>query len=275
MSGIVRRISVTAGGQIHSGDVVMQVDSVTRVAWHADAPFYRDLAFGDSGDDVSSLNQLLASRSLPNDLHDKFGRATQAGVAQLATALGAARGTRTFSASWVVFVPSEVLTVDSVDAVVGAPAPVAGEPIFEVAPTVTTAHLTSPAASSGIATSPHVSKQETLRVAGEAISLEPNGSVVDGEGLTVLSSLADPKKDTVVGTLSRSVAGGTVEIPAAAVHTSPNGKVCVAVRSRSGAVTTKMVEVVAGTSGRVSIVGDVKVEDQVGLGVFKAGASCD
>ncbi len=60
-SGTVTSVGIAPGSQIHAGDVVMTVDAGDVVAYASERPLYRDIAAGDTGDDVEAAQELLAS----------------------------------------------------------------------------------------------------------------------------------------------------------------------------------------------------------------------
>ena len=58
-TGVVTATYVEAGQELRTGDRLLAVDGVDRIAYGGDLPFYRPLRFGDTGPDVAVLHELL------------------------------------------------------------------------------------------------------------------------------------------------------------------------------------------------------------------------
>ena len=128
---IVNRASGTltslpsTGQVVRQGHVLYGVDASPVVLLYGATPAYRDLAEGDSGPDVKSLNADLvalgdATSSSLDPTSDYFGAATAAAVDTLQANLGVSQ-TGVLSLGQVVFAPGPV-RVTSVNATKGTPA---------------------------------------------------------------------------------------------------------------------------------------------------------
>ena len=128
---IVNRASGTltslpsTGQVVRQGHVLYGVDASPVVLLYGATPAYRDLAEGDSGPDVESLNADLvalgdATSSSLDPTSDYFGAATAAAVDTLQANLGVSQ-TGVLSLGQVVFAPGPV-RVTSVNATKGTPA---------------------------------------------------------------------------------------------------------------------------------------------------------
>ena len=128
---IVNRASGTltslpsTGQVVRQGHVLYGVDASPVVLLYGATPAYRDLAEGDSGPDVESLNADLvalgdATSSSLDPTSDYFGAATAAAVDTLQANLGVSQ-TGVLALGQVVFAPGPV-RVTSVNATKGTPA---------------------------------------------------------------------------------------------------------------------------------------------------------
>ena len=274
-SGTVSEVDIANGSTVASGDVVLRIDAIARIAFHSRQPFYRDLRQNDSGDDVTALNELLASRALPNDPGPRFTRNTLKGVSQLGAGLGAGRSQTVFASSWIVYLPADKLTVGKVTTIVGAPAPGAGSPLFMTAPMAASGRLLSTDTLGGDdGASTAVRPDEVLSFGGKRISVNEDGRTLSSEGLDVLSGLSDSDQKTVAGTLTRHLPDGAVRVPAAAVHTDAAGNDCVAVRVGGNVQHVVQVSVLGGSDGQTLISGLVEPGDSIGVNALSPKSRC-
>ena len=275
-SGTVRDVMVAPGSIVKSGDPIVRVDAVTRIAWHSAEPFYRDLALGDTGDDVAALNLLLAELGFSGGNGDRFTTATSGGVAQLAVKLGAGRNQVVFSASWIVYIPEHEMEVGSVSVAKSGLAPSVGSLVFTGLPIAVRAQLLSGGIGSisngihGIQAIP----DEKLIIGEEVIPLNDDRETLSETGLMALSRAVDSDSKTVVGKLERALVDGAVEIPAAAVHTDPDAVNCVRVLREDRSVGVVRVSVVSGASGRATVFGNLAPRERVGIPALDPGSPC-
>ena len=274
-SGTVREVLVSPGGTIKSGDAVAQIDGAVRIAWHSAAPFYRSLTSGDRGDDVAALNQLLRARGLPSSGDDVFTSTTRRGVALLAQGLGAGPHITTFDPSLVLYLPEESLVLTEVHLTVGGLAPGAGEAVLVARPSLARAVLVESGSSGdqGTATPVAAEPDETLLVGNKGAELA-NRRELAGPELVALGSEVASDQKLVAATLRRDLPKGSVQIPAAAVHTDRVGVTCVVVRHGTSRKTVR-VAVVGGLSGQTIVTGALSPSDEVGVGALGATARCN
>lgn len=90
-TGLVEEVNVHVGDPIRSGDPVVVVDGIARIAVRTDRPFARRLTPGDRGVDVDQLNRWLTSIGHEAGDDDRFGSATRRGGASPAPRPGCAR----------------------------------------------------------------------------------------------------------------------------------------------------------------------------------------
>ena len=115
-SGTITSLNVTSGSAVHSGDVVMTVDAGDVIAYASDRPLYRDITEGDSGDDVSTAQQLLATLGyLDADPDGKVGSDTRAAIIAFNAAHGYGKRNPVLLRASLVWLDSDVATVATVD----------------------------------------------------------------------------------------------------------------------------------------------------------------
>lgn len=89
MSGTVTSTSCTAGGSATSGSTALSVNDATLIYLATARPLWRDLAIGDSGADVRSLQEELVDLGHEVGTDGRFGTATLRAVVEVATSAGA------------------------------------------------------------------------------------------------------------------------------------------------------------------------------------------
>ena len=82
-------LKVTDASTASQGDILYQVDARPVFAVVGSTPFWRDLAPGDSGDDVAQLNQMLVDTGFLAEPGQKFTAATRAAMKALLAEHGA------------------------------------------------------------------------------------------------------------------------------------------------------------------------------------------
>lgn len=141
-SGLVTDVAPIVGKDLQTGSRVVQIDGVWRLASHTAQPFYRSIARGDSGWDVSMLNELLLTLQLPAGKGPRWSNETQLGVSRLAQDLGASSSSDTpFDPGWMIWLPNPTQRVGAVAVKVGAPAPAPGAEVARGLPTVVSAAI--------------------------------------------------------------------------------------------------------------------------------------
>ena len=120
-AGTVTAIGVKTGDEPAQGAALLAIDGVPVLAYRSDTPFYRDLARGSRGPDVTALGQYLQGLGLvaPSAVGDVFGSGLQAGVKALQTRLLGVPATGQFAADDVAFFPATAGAVASVDVQLG------------------------------------------------------------------------------------------------------------------------------------------------------------
>ncbi|MDB1253231.1 peptidoglycan-binding domain-containing protein [Bifidobacterium bifidum] len=117
VSGRVTFASCPADGVVRSGSREYGVDGTPLVSLHTDTPLYRDLAYGDKGDDVTALQNELAALGYGGSRSGVFDWATwdawrRLYAANAGTATAAARVQQgAFSRALAVWLPAQTMSV--------------------------------------------------------------------------------------------------------------------------------------------------------------------
>ena len=117
VSGRVTFASRPADGVVRSGSREYGVDGTPLVSLHTDTPLYRDLAYGDKGDDVTALQNELAALGYGGSRSGVFDWATwdawrRLYAANAGTATAAARVQQgAFSRALAVWLPAQTMSV--------------------------------------------------------------------------------------------------------------------------------------------------------------------
>lgn len=221
-SGTVTRVDVSEGESIASGDVIAKVDGIDRVAVATMEPFWRSLARGDKGDDVTMLQRWLSTMGLlgADDVDGLFGFATVDAVKTLATSIGVQKPDGSFDPAWVLWLPQDPFRVDSVRVGPNDPAPAQGSEVL-VGPTPLlsiTLHDQNGEA---------VSLQGEWRLLVETTEVPVIDSALGSDALDALASTLDPTQEGASGRLRRAQPATVIEVPSTAVVSGPSGALCV------------------------------------------------
>lgn len=117
VSGRVTFASCPADGVVRSGSREYDVDGTPLVSLHTGTPLYRDLAYGDKGDDVTALQNELAALGYGGSRSGVFDWATwdawrRLYAANAGTATAAARVQQgAFSRALAVWLPAQTMSV--------------------------------------------------------------------------------------------------------------------------------------------------------------------
>lgn len=218
-SGTVTAVAVEAGDAVSSGDVVVTVDGVDRMAAATEVPPWRSLRRGDRGEDVAALQGFLTRLGLYQGEPDGiYGPAVAAAVDRLGQSLGVDRPQGNFEVAWLVWLPYQPFLVERVEARVSRPVPSPGDPLL-LAPAV----LESVSISDSEGRTLELEGDWILEVAGADHALR-DGELVEPSRLAA-SVAADT--DILSGRVRLAHPITAVELPAAAIASNPAGSLCV------------------------------------------------
>lgn len=227
-----------------SGDRVVQVDGVWRIAFASEAPFTRPLGIGDTGSDVASLGALLSSLNLPSESTDELGWTTLRSVQALAAQLGVTDTVYSFDPSWVIFLPRATIDASQSVLQLGGPAPSQGAPIVPAGKELSGATLvatgqfgslasntapptTTPTVDPSLLVAVTTTAASRLMFGDKQLGVESDGTHLDAEGLRVISGTAAPGAAYVDAQLITAAQPGAFLIPAASIVVDASGASCV------------------------------------------------
>ncbi|TFD00502.1 efflux RND transporter periplasmic adaptor subunit [Cryobacterium sinapicolor] len=290
-SGLVQEVRLEAGAVLRSGQVVVVIDGISRLAIASGRPFSRTLVEEDIGDDVARLNAVLRDRGLDAGNSDVFTRRTLSGVRALADSIGAANpdDVSGFDPTWFIFLQSDV-PISEISLRVGSPAPAAGEVIATGKPLITSARLQerpdagfetaiTPEDSDGAASQSGDDKTagagEVLYVGSQPLELTEDRGFVAPSDLAALESLTEPDSTVVRASLETQPKAGTWLIPSAAIFAEESGNLCTLVKMRGGKTSGEEVTVLGTTKGLTVVSGTLVEGQQVLISPAKEDRRCD
>lgn len=310
-TGLIDAVSVRPGQEVHDGDVVLSIDRGQRTLVASSKPFTRPLAYPALGADVADLNAFLARHGFEASPADRFGGETERGVKAFATAHGLpANGF--FLPEWVVFLPAPSATIAAVDAVVAAPAPIAGTELLTFRSSLGSVRLipvqddsdeaappsggTDPGATSGGGTGGGPGATAAATAAQQAAMAKqptvtaPGGATIDLDGTTLhLGRDRRSLSPASVATLRRDDDDTTPYLRAAVVTTQQRGRFMVpsaaviADPATRGLCVIETVDrrrrpvpviVVDDVEGRATVTGHLTVGRSVAVGIAHRERSC-
>ncbi len=255
--GTVTAVEVAAGDVVVSGDRVVKVDGVWRVAVATPEPLWRRLSRRDRGPDVTMLQGWLGEAGFyEGEADGVFGRGLQGAVKAWAESLGVVKPDGSFDPSWVVWLPAGSFAVSEVTVAVGSPAPSAGSPVLRGVTPLVEASLRD---------------QNNRRFVEEGRWVLAVGDVevgvVDGqvtaEGLVTLAGVLDPEEPLTSGRVRRALPVKVLEVPATAVVANGEGATCVFVPDGSGGFKVRSVTLAGGRVSRVDVAEGLTEGDEV------------
>lgn len=230
-AGTVTSIYIQEGESIHSGDRILAIDGIDRIAYvpQPGMVFYRSLCEGTRGADVEALQQILIATGLTDSTPDgRFGQDTSRAVRKLNETVGFSTPSGCFEPWLAVPIPADGTVVTSTTFTLGGPASDA-EPwaTFESRVTSASTRITS-------GTSIPDGTYE-LAVNGHHFSTTVIGGEVQVANLAELSVLASNQGvDTFTGSLKSTDSFRVILVPASALVIY-QGSTCIALTSGDGA----------------------------------------
>ncbi len=266
-TGVLQRVNFSGGSTISSGDSVARVSGVDRVAFHSEEPFYRPLTLGDTGSDVAALNSFLRSRGLSAPDVDRFTTQTRTALIEFGRSIGVPTAVgRDFDPGWLVYLPREVVIVDSSDLTVGAQAPSPGTELFNARPVLEAAVLVQfqepvtedeQSASEPVSSLPITAGPDEQLFVGD--SEYPFSEAMDAVAADVLADLGerlDPAARVITVTLRSPSDPMSWLLPSASLVQDADGLTCVVVDVRGISIPVG-VEIVAERDGIVTVRGEL------------------
>jgi len=229
---LITRVHVRPGDHVGSGDPVVSVDGVARVAIVADEPPHRMIRSGDSGADVNALRSLLGGMGLgPVGEGDRFVWADLVAVRRMAEQIGVegAQYLTAFDPGWVVWTGSDRrdLVVGRVDLLAGHPPPAMGESVFETQQRLLDVSVVPRDSESKLRTEYGVTYE--IELAG--VTHPVDGFEIDASWVRRVAADHDlPAGTESVAATIRATPGSTLPlVPASAIRVAADGSTCVVV----------------------------------------------
>lgn len=283
-TGTVTATPAAVGAVVRQGDALVEVDGVSVRAIVSAKPFYRPLVLGDSGSDVIALRSALRA----------VGHQVEATGAVDAPLAGALRSWLGAPGPGVVFSPAQVIWVSRADlviasdaAVIGAPVPAPGTPVFTFDSLAHDVSVPSTATPAGV-------RSASITIAGRSYPVRNGAAELTAHDRAVIGAAAASAAPTTasgvpsgavppaptVATLDASLVlrwSAPVEsVPTSALLSRRDGSICVVQRRTGGGlgVTGTTVSVAASeTATGTSTVSGLAPGSKVLLNPLESGSA--
>lgn len=287
-SGLVQKIEVAPGSVLKSGDPVVVIDGVTRIAFHSNVPFSQRLRLGSKGPEVVQLRQFLQSRGLASSASSTYDKALAALVARYAVEIGA-QATATaaeFDPGWIVFLPVDQIIVDSLKFTLAAPASAPGEQIVTAAPELTTATLVQQDAIDRILQSENKAKIssddvltatgiQSVNVGDAKLKLSAKRNSIAVESLPALRDQVTQNAPGLRASLETPSDPTAFLVPSSAVYTSEKGDLCLNSRTSGGHIGSQKVTVLTQQNGQAVVKALLGLKSQVQVSPPSGDQTCN
>lgn len=289
-SGVVQKTNCRPGTTLAHGDVLATVDGLDRILAHTAMPFARSLGVNDVGEDVTMLNGLLGDLGFRSGDGNRFDWNTRIGVQEWSAQLSiSGEPSDIFDPSWIVFLPSDSITVSTCSLEVATAAPPAGALVAAGAATVQRARVAQAsvldrfAVEIDPATSFSVSDDEIVEVPSDA-SVVVNGQEVPFDltkqevlpsGLDLISANVNSGVAATPAMIMTPRPAGAMRVPIAAIIVDSRDRTCVLAAAEADRdAHAIIVEVVGQQSGDAVIRGDIDTDDRIQVAAQRDGMSC-
>lgn len=180
LSGTVTRAECADDGIVKSGSYEYDVDGIPLMSLHTDVPLYRDLNYGDTGEDVASLQKELARLGYENSLSGTFDWATWNAWKNLYRTAGGMAQSGTLDISRIIWIPSGDLYTTGCVANLGTSVSTDGE----TSAFSTTDSIRQIKASS--LPSDRISGDRTVEINGQSFAIDEDGNVADPAAISAM-----------------------------------------------------------------------------------------
>lgn len=244
-AGLVTDVAVHPGDELRSGDRVIQIDGVWRVAAVSGTPLYASVGYESSAAEKATAVEIL--RTLGYSNVDTWNWNAIEAVRDLADRLGVpgAANALELDPAWIVWLPTEPSVVGEVIATPGRPAPQEGEAVLALQSELTSVELeANPAGGQPPDFDDAVMWELHLN---DTVVDSPVFPLVDPAQLAELTvSFGQERPETAKGTMSRSGASMGWVVPASSVLVDSNGLMCVIIANEEGDPSALAVQTIPG-----------------------------
>lgn len=226
--GTVTSVDLAPGGTLTSGQRVLSIDGVARLAIASPSPFFRKLKAGDSGTDVAELNAVLVALGHLTSITGNpalFSFDTYLAVQALEGALGVpGQPTGVFDPAWFIWLPVEPFGVGKIEVEPGEAAPPRGVAVAAESPRLTKLGLASANQQEPLALDPSV--EWVLVIGTGRYPIDPENREVRPEALPDLQALLDPLAERIDGVVQRTTPLNVVGVASTAISVGAAGQLC-------------------------------------------------
>lgn len=259
--GTITAVHTAPGRALRTGDAVVDVDGVTRLAFHADVPLHRDLGPGDTGADVAALQVFLQQVGEDVEHDGRYGPGTTTAVRRLAGSLGVDRPDGTFARGWLVWLESDEVAVAALQCRLADAVEQGGELATTAAPVVGAA-LTHP--SGEPLELPHVGPWRLLLGDDEAGVFRRTSEIAHLSAVERAAGAQPPPQTIVLDAVVEEAAPASViAVPSGAVHVRADGRACVVLETVGGDQPAEVTLGSRGAFGDVQVVHGLEPGDRV------------
>lgn len=257
--GMVTAVYASPGETVTSGEPVIAIDGIDRVAVRSPSPFYRSLRRWDRGPDVEALQRFLSNLGLfEGEADGVFRPDLETSVRAWQLDIHVPKPSAVFDPRHTVWLPVEPLTVHEVNAEPAAPPPGLGATLILAVPTLVAAQIEDAA----LVASLDVAGLYEFRIGTGAIAVDPESGTLEATDLGPLVREVNPGERNAAGVLHRIGAEEVVVIPSASVVVDLSGDLCVFVVD-NGDYLPRSVRVAGSRLGRTQVVDGVVAGERV------------
>lgn len=242
--GTLTRYNCTPSGTWSTGTSPVSVDSAPLLALHTEVPLWRDLSYGDNGEDVVALQRALINLGYSLNDDGEFGWYTWDAYRNALKNIDVKAPQNTFSTSTVLWLPADTVTLSSCPA----------QADDAVSKELVLAEAGGNLSSVSIQNMPTdlIAGPRHLTVAGATVPVEENGQITDPAAVATLAATSistfDPEKNgDLYATLELDASTIVYSLPVGAVG-DPAGEAFVTSQG-----TRYPVSVVASSLGRTLV----------------------
>ena len=225
-AGLVTEVAVEPGQTVRSGDRIIRVDGIWRLAAATPTPFFAPVNAQSSTEEIAKLSGFLIDLGyeVPPRSWDS---STVASLRDLADSVGvaSARDVEAFDPAWSLWMPTKSVIIGSVTVDVGSPAPAPGEDVATGLPRLAAVSVAS--ADGDPQPTAEQAMDWVLRIDDMDIPYESLASPAELRRLDPPPAFATQMPESMQGVLERETPLKGWRVPVTAVHTDVSGAQCV------------------------------------------------